>query len=66
MCIAFSPQLPQFLHFAIRPGETSKTRQTKEDIEDWMLAHNCDRNTVLLALGGGVVGWFAVILVVVL
>ena len=42
--------------YTITPGETSKNRKTKEDVEDWMLAHKCDRQTVLITLGGGVVG----------
>ena len=44
----------------IPPGETSKSRGTKASIEDWMLseARNppCDTRTVIIALGGGVVG----------
>jgi pentafunctional AROM polypeptide len=38
------------------PGEASKVRSTKEEVEDWMLANKCLRDTLLLALGGGVVG----------
>ncbi len=38
------------------PGEPHKNRDTKADIEDWMLAQGCGRDTVLIALGGGVVG----------
>lgn len=44
------------MFYAIPPGESSKTRRTKEDIEDWMLDRGCDRNTVIVAFGGGVVG----------
>jgi pentafunctional AROM polypeptide len=40
----------------IAPGETSKSRQTKADIEDWLLEQGCTRDTVILALGGGVMG----------
>jgi pentafunctional AROM polypeptide len=42
----------------IPPGESSKSRQTKDDIEDWLLSQSppCGRDTVLIALGGGVVG----------
>ena len=40
----------------LKPGETSKSRQTKADIEDWLLQQGCTRDTVILALGGGVVG----------
>ncbi|RCI07428.1 hypothetical protein L249_3776 [Ophiocordyceps polyrhachis-furcata BCC 54312] len=46
----------QLLTFAIPPGEASKCRETKAEIEDWMLSQNCTRDTVLIALGGGVIG----------
>lgn len=37
-------------------GEHSKCRETKEQIEDHMLAARCNRRTLVIALGGGVVG----------
>jgi len=44
----------------ISPGETSKSRVTKAGIEDWMLSEErdppCDTKTVVIALGGGVIG----------
>ncbi|KAK5134570.1 hypothetical protein LTR08_006356 [Meristemomyces frigidus] len=40
----------------ITPGETSKSRETKAAVEDWLLAQGCTRDTVILALGGGVMG----------
>lgn len=40
----------------IRPGERSKSRKTKAQVEDWLLEQGCTRDTVLLALGGGVIG----------
>jgi len=40
----------------IPPGETSKSRETKAQVEDWMLSHQCTRDTVIIALGGGVIG----------
>ena len=46
----------RFLVHVVPPGETSKSRQAKADIEDVLLHHKCTRDTVLLALGGGVVG----------
>ncbi|CAN8103310.1 unnamed protein product [Discula destructiva] len=46
----------RLLTYAIPPGETSKGRETKADIEDWMLAQRCTRDTVVIALGGGVIG----------
>ncbi|GAA96686.1 uncharacterized protein L969DRAFT_100128 [Mixia osmundae IAM 14324] len=46
----------RFLTYVIPPGEVSKSRQTKADIEDFLLSQRCTRDTVILALGGGVVG----------
>jgi pentafunctional AROM polypeptide len=41
----------------IRPaGEATKTRETKGRLEDAMLAAQCTRDTVVIALGGGVIG----------
>lgn len=47
---------PRLLTYQIPPGEPSKSRATKADVEDWMLAQRCMRDTVLIALGGGVIG----------
>ena len=48
----------RLLTFEIPPGESSKSRQTKDDIEDRLLSQNppCGRDTVIIALGGGVIG----------
>ncbi|KAI0181875.1 Pentafunctional AroM protein [Hypoxylon sp. FL1284] len=46
----------RLLTYTIPPGETSKSRETKAEIEDWMLAQQCTRDTVIIALGGGVIG----------
>lgn len=46
----------RLLTYAIPPGENSKGRETKAEIEDWMLSHRCTRDTVVVALGGGVIG----------
>lgn len=49
---------PRLLIYNAAPGESSKSRQTKADIEDWMLSQNppCGRDAVVIALGGGVIG----------
>ena len=47
---------PRLLTYAIPPGESSKGRETKAEIEDWMLSEQCTRDTVIIALGGGVIG----------
>jgi pentafunctional AROM polypeptide len=46
----------RFLTHAIPPGETSKSREGKAAIEDFLLLNKCTRDTVVLALGGGVIG----------
>ncbi|EON97007.1 putative pentafunctional arom polypeptide protein [Phaeoacremonium minimum UCRPA7] len=53
---ATSSAKPRLLTYAIPPGEGSKGRETKAEIEDWMLAQQCTRDTVIIALGGGVIG----------
>ncbi|KHN97845.1 pentafunctional AROM polypeptide [Metarhizium album ARSEF 1941] len=46
----------RLLTYAIPPGEASKSRETKAEIEDWMLSQKCTRDIVIIALGGGVIG----------
>ncbi|KAF6821624.1 pentafunctional AROM polypeptide [Colletotrichum sojae] len=53
---AAAPATSRLLTYAIPPGEVSKSRQTKAAIEDWMLSQRCTRDTVIIALGGGVIG----------
>ena len=40
----------------VPPGESSKSRSTKAQVEDWLLQQGCVRDTVIIALGGGVMG----------
>lgn len=51
-----SPGQVRLLTYSIPPGEASKGRETKAEIEDWMLGERCTRDTVIIALGGGVIG----------
>jgi hypothetical protein len=44
----------KILVFQLPKGEQSKTREKKAEIEDWMLDHACNRDTCVIALGGGV------------
>eukprot|EP00434_Breviolum_minutum_P032740 symbB.v1.2.028953.t1/scaffold3121.1/size63108/1 len=44
------------LRYAFVAGESSKNRETKAAIEDFMLSNKCTRDSAILALGGGVVG----------
>ncbi|MBI5021180.1 MAG: 3-dehydroquinate synthase [Ignavibacteriales bacterium] len=41
---------------SVPAGEKSKSRETKEQLEDKLLRHNPDRNSLIIALGGGVIG----------
>ncbi len=47
----YKPLLLSFL-----PGEKSKNYLTKQSLEDQMFEHHCNRDTIILSLGGGVVG----------
>ncbi|KAL4244452.1 Pentafunctional AROM polypeptide [Abortiporus biennis] len=47
---------PRFLTYVVPPGETSKSREGKAEIEDFLLLNKCTRDIVVLALGGGVIG----------
>ncbi|KAJ2321159.1 hypothetical protein GGI00_006106, partial [Coemansia sp. RSA 2681] len=47
---------PRLLTHVLAPGELSKSRATKSAIEDWMFSEKCTRDTMVLALGGGVIG----------
>ncbi len=42
--------------YQVTPGETSKSRAVKAQVEDFMLSNRCLRDTCVVALGGGVVG----------
>ena len=44
------------LAFQVTPGEASKSRVVKEAVEDFMLSYKCNRDTCMVAFGGGVVG----------
>jgi len=47
---------PRLLTYQVSPGESSKSRSTKGAVEDWLLSQGCTRDTVIIALGGGVIG----------
>lgn len=53
---AFEKAHCRALLYEVPAGEQSKSRAVKAEVEDWMLANGCNRDTVLVALGGGVVG----------
>ena len=41
---------------SFKEGEKNKTRETKEKLEDALLAEECGRDALVIALGGGVTG----------
>ncbi|KDN52407.1 putative ARO1-Pentafunctional AROM polypeptide [Tilletiaria anomala UBC 951] len=47
---------PRLLTYIVPPGEGSKSRETKADLEDWMLSQKLTRDATVIALGGGVIG----------
>lgn len=47
---------PRLLTKVIPPGETSKSRETKAMLEDWLLSQAVTRDAVVIAMGGGVIG----------
>jgi pentafunctional AROM polypeptide len=47
---------PRLLTYQVAPGESSKSRSTKAAVEDWMLSQGITRDSVVIALGGGVIG----------
>ena len=53
---ALAPHYPRILRVDLPDGESFKDWQHLQLIFDALLAHACDRKTVLFALGGGVVG----------
>ncbi|MEY2683984.1 MAG: hypothetical protein RJA09_1128 [Pseudomonadota bacterium] len=53
---ALAPHYPRVLVVTLPDGEAHKTWNSLNLIFDALLAHGCDRKTVLFALGGGVVG----------
>ncbi|ORZ06789.1 Shikimate dehydrogenase [Lobosporangium transversale] len=54
--LAHDAPLPRLLTYVIPPGENSKSRAVKAEIEDYFLAQGCTRDTLVFAMGGGVIG----------
>lgn len=50
------PEGSRLLQYAVKPGEANKTRATKAEIEDYLLSEGCTRDTVIIAIGGGIIG----------
>jgi len=53
---AASWEIPLSDQLVLPPGEAHKTLATLESIFNFLMARKCDRKTVLIALGGGVIG----------
>ncbi|PKY14291.1 pentafunctional AROM polypeptide [Rhizophagus irregularis] len=47
---------PRLITYAVPSVRRAKTRDTKADIEDFLLSKACARDTCILAMGGGVIG----------
>lgn len=54
--VATTFSVPELDQLILPPGERHKTLATIELIFDFLLARRCDRQTILIALGGGVTG----------
>lgn len=50
------PHFPKTILLSFPAGEKFKTQKTKTFLEEQMLNNNCGRDTLIIALGGGVVG----------
>lgn len=46
----------RLLSYFISPGENNKNRETKAAVEDFLLKKGCTRDTIIIAVGGGVIG----------
>lgn len=46
----------RLLRYNVSPGENNKNRETKAAVEDFLLQQGCTRDTIILAVGGGVIG----------
>ncbi|KAI9293199.1 Pentafunctional AroM protein [Neoconidiobolus thromboides FSU 785] len=53
---SLSPKGIKVYEYIISPGEQSKSRKYKAEIEDYLFSIGCTRDTLLLGLGGGVIG----------
>lgn len=47
---------PRLFTRILPPGEMTKSRKIKANIEDWLLSNAVTRDTCFLAIGGGVIG----------
>ena len=56
LCMALTNQFRQVDIIELPDGESYKTWETLNCIFDGMLRRDCDRKTILFALGGGVIG----------
>ncbi|CCC68601.1 hypothetical protein NCAS_0B05170 [Naumovozyma castellii] len=59
LLVEFQSNLPKesrLLKYQVKPGEANKNRETKAAIEDYLLKQGCTRDTVIIAIGGGIIG----------
>ena len=59
-CRPFKDHLDTYAHsvteLVLPPGESSKSFESYHRIQEWLFANHVDRNSIIFALGGGVVG----------
>ena len=48
--------LPGIKHLLVSDGERSKTQQTLGRIYEWLIRNGADRQSTIIAVGGGVIG----------
>jgi len=54
-CLPLIKNVPFDLHYELKSGETHKNKTAYLQLIEFLIDHNLDRNTLLIALGGGVV-----------
>ncbi|SCU90251.1 LADA_0F02784g1_1 [Lachancea dasiensis] len=56
LCVTVERGGCRLLRYSVKPGEAHKTREQKAEIEDFLLSEGCTRDTVIIAIGGGIIG----------
>lgn len=56
VCLKQKRPESRLLTYIVPPGENNKNRKTKAEVEDFLLQLGCTRDTVIMAVGGGVIG----------
>ncbi len=54
-CLPLLKEIPFDLHYELKSGEANKTVGAYLELVEYLMQHKLDRNTLLIALGGGMV-----------